>query len=207
MSRAALLFLLVACKESGPSAADLRAQKQQRCADAAPGVRRLEEQLRLVQQLDLPAVVTDQPSPVKLDLGAARTAVQWGGDGDSVIERCAEAVKECASETLTETFERCAAVDSALLVRLRVEEKAEVNEAMLNKYRPGRVAGSAWAFALRTDGGAPLQLGAVAFDWKLRGGVDVERDATTAERERALAEALRKEVLGVIEFKLAGAGK
>lgn len=208
-----LLLLFAACKEQGPSTAELKAAREQVCRSASPAIDARGSQLRQVTQLASSTEVKtkDAAAARALKLQAlhardpgATTDVIWSKEPESVpfISRCQAQLQQCDDDGLEPLFKSCAAIDSVVYVRPAVNEKAAVNEAMLNKYTSGHVQGDALAFAFSPDGGAPELIGATVYDLKLRGGVDVERDATTAERVQMLNEALRKQVLEDIEAKL-----
>lgn len=206
----AVLLGAAACKEGGPTPAQLEAARQQLCAEHAPGIRVKLDQVRALAALGVPPAKAEQLPGRRLELrelhaskpAGANTDVGFAGEARGVIESCAATVAACEGDWLASTFEGCARIDSYVLVRPVESTKAVVDEAMLNKYKPGKVVGDALVFALPEDGGAPQQLGALLLDVKLRGGVEVERDATTAERQHALDEALRRAALAEIEAKL-----
>jgi hypothetical protein len=208
-----ILLLLAACKEQGPSPAELKAAREQVCRSASPAIDARGDQLRQVAQLatstDLKTNDAAAARALKLQALHARdpgatTDVVWSKEPESapLISRCQAQLQRCDGDDLEPLFKTCAAIDSVVYVRPAVHEKAAVNEAMLNKYTSGHVQGDALAFAFAADGGTPVLIGATVYDMKLRGGVDVDRDATTVERVQALNEALRRQVLEDIEARL-----
>ncbi|MBK7859133.1 MAG: hypothetical protein IPJ65_11040 [Archangiaceae bacterium] len=209
MRRALLAaWVLAACKEPGPPLPDPKVVRDRLCAEAAPAVKALSAQLRVVAGYQVPDVKVDAAPGRAVRLralhGEASTEVLFG-EAPGAVAQCAAMVERCEAEleTVERVLGRCAGLDSVVLVRPNVDEPVKVNEAMLNKYLGGRVNGVALAYALMLDGGTPQLLGAVRFDVKLRGGVEVDRDAPTEEREKALNDALHRQVLEEVEAKLA----
>src|SRR5581483_6843513 len=191
----------------------LKLARDELCRSAAPAVDARFDQLRQTLLLAASTEVKTRDAPaaraLKLHLlhgsdPGATTDVIWSKEPEPapLLSRCQARLLRCEGDDLEPLFKACAEVDSAVYVRPAVHEKAAVNEAMLNKYTSGHVQGDALAFAFPADGGTPELIGATVYDLKLRGGVDVERDATTAERAQALNEALRRQVLEDIEAKL-----
>lgn len=206
-----LLSLAAACKDSGPTAAELAAARLKTCATAAASLGPKWEQVKAAAESDTAPTRVAQLPGRSLKLRALHESQPAGTTADamfkgalekSALGRCVARLSTCEGEWLESTLEGCATLDSFVLVRPVAEAKAQVDEAMLNKYKPGHMSGDALLFAFATDGGAATSLGALPFDVKLKGGVEVERDATTAERAQALDDAMRKAVLGFVEHEL-----
>jgi hypothetical protein len=204
MRRLALLLLVSACKESGPPPPDPAVVRQKLCRERAPKVKQQWDQQNAALKLAREAapVKTDAPGPLKLralhpgDSGATVDAI-YLATADGLITRCEKELEKCDSDEVERALDKCAGLDAVLVIKPSLDEPVKVEEAMLNKYKGGHVAGEALLFGL----GDLFPRAAFTFDVKLHGGVEVERDAPTGDREKVVNEALRKQVLEGIEEK------
>jgi len=215
---AAAALLLFSCKESGPSSAQLAAQrkaeKQELCDAERPMLQRKWEQLAaLAKQVKaLPPLEKDEAPKraVKLrqlHLGEEASATtdanllaDFDGPKRGIIGSCLHRLEECRADDdgLRAALERCGSIDSVLLIR-PIELDAAKPTDVEGKFKGGFMRGEAFVFSLAEP---PEQLAALTFETRLTEPVEVYRDSTTAQMEHALEEGLRRSALRVIETRL-----
>ncbi len=209
---AAAVVLLSACKEAGPTAAQLKAERQKVCDASLPRLRAKYQQLEgLAKQVKArePLEADERPhtalklSALRLDEQAAKTDANYVADFDGpkrgIVGSCLHRVEACSADDtgMDEALARCDRIDSAVIIRPTEHVPAKPTDVE-GKYKGGFVRGDAFVFSL-ADG---KQLGAVRFDAQLSGDVEIYRDFTTAQIEAALDEGLRKAALRAIETRL-----
>lgn len=205
------LLAVAACKPSGPSEADL-ARRKELCA--RPALRERWQQLVALgaRVKDAPPV-KDEPlapgRPIKLrelHTGEGATDAYFlsdfeGAPARGIIGGCVARQETCRPEdpTLEDALKACESIDSVVIVRTLREEKATFGEQRA-KYTGGRLEGEAFVFVLGADAGQ--QVAAFPFAAKLSGEVEVWRDSTNAEIEKALGEGMRRSALRQVEAML-----
>lgn len=214
------VLLLLGCKESGPSEAQLaaarRAEQQKLCAQSGPRAR-WDELVTISKRVKAAPEVRDEQLPTRSlklrelhfrDGVTANTDVNWlsdfAGPKRGIIGSCVYRQTECRDDDfgLDEALKGCATIDAYVVVRPLLEEKPKPGE-IDGKYRGGYLEAEAFVFALPgPDGGAPVQLGALTFAARLTGEVEIYRDYTASQVEYALNEGLRESALRQLEALL-----
>ncbi len=214
MKRLLLALLAVAaCKPSAPSEAEL-ARHRELCA--RPGPRERWQQLAaLARGVKDAGPARDEPPAAgrtfklrELHTGEGTTDAYFLADFEGAAARgtiggCVARQEACRAEDpgLEDALKVCESIDSAVIVRTLREEKATFGEQRA-KYTGGRLEGEAFVFALGADAGSQ-QIAAFPFAAKLSGEVEVWRDSTSAEIEKALGEGMRRSALRQVEAMLA----
>lgn len=225
MKRAVMVaaLALAACKPSGPTKQELEAVAKQKkehqglCARSGPRDR-WDSLARIATEVKKKAPLKEDKLPARsirfrelhLKDGeeTATTDVNWLADFEGpkrgIIGSCVFRQVECRDDdtSLEDALKGCASIDSYVVIRTLTEEKPKPGEVD-GKYTGGFMTGEAYVYSLVTpDGGFVRELGAVTFDARLSGEVEVYRDSTTAQLEYALNEALRRSALRQLEALL-----
>ena len=217
-----LLLLVAACKESGPTEADLKARAEARrklceqhrprlearwawftaTAHALRGADPLEHEVMPVRGLKLRELhLFDKDAAATAD---ANSVGDFDGPKRGITGSCLHRVEECKVDdaSLEDALKGCASIDAWVVLRTTHQEDPKPIEGYL-KYKPGSLRAEAYVYALDPpDGGAAVQLGAFEFGTKLRGDVEIYREWTTEQINAALYEAMRTSAWKAIEQRL-----